>query len=450
MRLSITLFVYALSISTLFGQWVTDNMSTGRHTLTSASYQGKIYIISGTNNANSIAHNTVDVIDPVTTTLDTTITMPKGVGYAQAIAGDSALYVAGGFRPSFNGVYSGTKYFQAYKNGTWTIDSTLASAVMSPGVIKVGSKIIIAGGLKQISWNSSHVAETIFTDSVSIYDESTGQWSFTTLSQPRGYIAVATDGNIAMFAGGISGLNQTSKVIDIYNASTNTWSVDSLSTARGWASGAYVNGEFLFAGGVRGGTQHSTTIDIYDGSAWSIKYLSSARYCVQSVVVGDNIVFTGGGTMNLVNYNWLSVSDRVEIYNKATGITSATILNVPRIVHTASAMGNTIVVAGGWNNGSELYTYESWKVAIGIPEQDNSRESLRVYPNPSNGSFTIRLPDIAFKGSLELYSISGQLVYQQKVDYANELELNLELEAGVYVMRLYSPNQNLTQRLILQ
>lgn len=122
MKTTITLFAYALSITTLLGQWVTDNMSTGRQTLTSASFQGKIYLISGTNVANSIAYNTVDVINPLTTTLDTTLVMPKGLGYAQAVAGDSALYVAGGFEPSVNDAFVGTKYFQVYKNGIWTLD----------------------------------------------------------------------------------------------------------------------------------------------------------------------------------------------------------------------------------------------------------------------------------------------------------------------------------------
>ena len=86
---------------------------------------------------------------------------------------------------------------------------------------------------------------------------------------------------------------------------------------------------------------------------------------------------------------------------------------------------------------------------VGVDEKELNY-SIVVYPNPSNGSFAIQVPDKAFTGSLEIYSINGQLVYQQKVDNANELELNLELVTGVYVMRLYSPNQNLTQRLIIQ
>lgn len=450
MRLLITLFVYVLSITTLFGQWITNNMSAGRNTLTSASYQGKIYLISGTNGGNSIAHNSVDVINPTTTALDTTLYMPKGVGYAQAVAGDSGLYVAGGFRPSSSNVYVGTKYFQVYKNGAWSIDSSLASGVMNHAMVKVGNKIIIAGGLKEILWNSSNEAETVFTDSVSIYDEATGQWSYTKLSQPRGYIAVATDGNIAMFAGGISGINKTSKVIDIYNASTNKWSVDSLSVPRGGACGAYVNGEFVFAGGIVNGTQHTTRIDIYDGSLWSIAYLSSARYGAQAAVVGNNIVFAGGGTMNLNNYNWSSVSNRVEIYNKSTGVTAVNSLSAPRIAHTAAAVGNTVIVAGGWNNGSELYTYESWKVAIGIPELNNHSEDLKLYPNPTAGAFTLDFNNQTFDGQLEIFSMNGQSVYHQDINSQAILEFNLELPKGLYFLRLSSQNQNLTQRLVIQ
>ena len=451
MKATITLFASVLSITTLFGQWVTDNMSTGRQTLTSASFQGKIYLISGTNVANSIAYNTVDVINPLTTTLDTTLVMPKGLGYAQAVAGDSALYVAGGFKPSINDAFVGTKYFQVYKNGTWTIDSTLASPVISPGVVKVGTKIIIAGGLKEISWNSvTNQAETSFTDSVSIYDEATGQWSYTTLSQARGYLAFATDGNIAMFAGGISGINQTSKVIDIYNASTNTWSVDSLSVARGGASGAYVNGEFVFAGGIKGGTQHTTTIDIYDGSTWSIKYLSLARYGAQAVVVGDNIDFAAGATMNLGTYKWSSVSNRVEMYNKTTGVNTVNSLDVPRIAHTVSAVGNTIVVAGGYNNGSELHTYESWKVPIDVVEHSNLTTAIQLYPNPTAGALMVDFNNQKIDGTLEIYNLNGQRVYQQDINGQSKLELNVILAKGVYFLKISSANQNFIQQLIIQ
>jgi hypothetical protein len=71
--------------------------------------------------------------------------------------------------------------------------------------------------------------------------------------------------------------------------------------------------------------------------------------------------------------------------------------------------------------------------ATGIAETNVVEDNALVYPNPTRGSFTIRVPENA--GVVEVYDISGQLI--QKIDAGNkkELEMNL-LQPGNYLIRV--------------
>lgn len=68
-----------------------------------------------------------------------------------------------------------------------------------------------------------------------------------------------------------------------------------------------------------------------------------------------------------------------------------------------------------------------------------------VYPNPSNGTFTIKINE---SGSAAIYNISGQLV-QEKVLAEGENTLQLSLPAGVYLLKGTSGNRNFNSKIII-
>src|ERR1700761_935827 len=71
------------------------------------------------------------------------------------------------------------------------------------------------------------------------------------LSEPRSYLASASAGNKALFAGGIDFQNNElcSAAVDIYDAGTGVWTTAKLSEPRYSLSGAAAGGKILFAGG---------------------------------------------------------------------------------------------------------------------------------------------------------------------------------------------------------
>ena len=63
---------------------------------------------------------------------------------------------------------------------------------------------------------------------------------------------------------------------------------------------------------------------------------------------------------------------------------------------------------------------------------------ISVYPNPSNGQFTISTPSLQTDATLEVYSTDGRLVYQQTIPSATaETSIGLQQPAaGLYQVRI--------------
>lgn len=77
--------------------------------------------------------------------------------------------------------------------------------------------------------------------------------------------------------------------------------------------------------------------------------------------------------------------------------------------------------------------------------KNNQLSDIKIYPNPSNGKISI--DGVEGVGKLSVYSITGQQIQQQKIV---EKQVEINLPAGIYVIKIESENQYFIQRLILQ
>ena len=242
-------------------------------------------------------------------------------------------------------------------SGTWSTPTHLPAGPRNfLAATAVGHLVLFAGGA---------VSPTASTDIVEVYDTQTGTWLAPgALSGARFAVAAATIGTTAMFAGGAHGgpanVLAVSDVVDLYDSSLGlpsdpaAWSTMTLSRARGHMAAATVGGQVLFAGGIDLVAAHAD-VDVYDSSlgapsdpaAWTPATLSQARvlYGNGSATVGARAYFGGGG----VSANPPTLSDVVDIYDAATGAWTATALSSPRTQVAATALGNTVLFAGGVN-----------------------------------------------------------------------------------------------------
>ena len=82
--------------------------------------------------------------------------------------------------------------------------------------------------------------------------------------------------------------------------------------------------------------------------------------------------------------------------------------------------------------------------------QELSKESLMIYPNPSNGMFTIEGMNITKDASIRVFDVKGQLVYQATA-ISSKFELDISDKAkGVYILETMVNQKAVYSRLVLK
>lgn len=86
---------------------------------------------------------------------------------------------------------------------------------------------------------------------------------------------------------------------------------------------------------------------------------------------------------------------------------------------------------------------------------DNTTKSgISIFPNPSNGSFQLKLDNSlsAKKYDLGIYSLKGEKVYAQpNIQQKNLTDIEIsDLPKGVYIVRLYGSKENYYRKIVIQ
>ncbi|NNC95876.1 MAG: T9SS type A sorting domain-containing protein [Chitinophagales bacterium] len=97
--------------------------------------------------------------------------------------------------------------------------------------------------------------------------------------------------------------------------------------------------------------------------------------------------------------------------------------------------------------------FDGFKVEDSDPtaiEQTEIINGLRIYPNPSSGYFHIDIATIKDVRSLEIYSVTGQLIYSESnlSKGLNKIDVS-ELEAGMYIVKVNAAKKVFQDNLIL-
>ncbi len=91
---------------------------------------------------------------------------------------------------------------------------------------------------------------------------------------------------------------------------------------------------------------------------------------------------------------------------------------------------------------------ETWKASyiLGIEEEKVS-ENVKIYPNPLKNCMMIHA-EVPIQ-SIEILDISGKLIEAKKVN-SNEIEFPIELENGIYLVKLVALNSEFIERICVQ
>eukprot|EP00029_Vermamoeba_vermiformis_P013910 TRINITY_DN886_c0_g1_i1.p1 TRINITY_DN886_c0_g1~~TRINITY_DN886_c0_g1_i1.p1 ORF type:complete len:357 (+),score=58.94 TRINITY_DN886_c0_g1_i1:426-1496(+) len=216
----------------------------------------------------------------------------------------------------------------------------LSSERHSLAATSVGSLAMFGGGIS---------SDNIISNLIDVFDIESESWSTKHLSANRFKLAAASAGPYALFAGGET-FEGPSDVVDIYNANTNSWSVATLTQARSSLVATSVGKYILFAGGDAGHVEYSNVVDIFDSETgtWTNATLSLGRSFLGATSVGRFAVF-GGGQVRFSDPKqvFVSVTDRVDIFDAQSQQWSTYMLSFGRSHLAATTLGNQVFFAGG-------------------------------------------------------------------------------------------------------
>ena len=162
-------------------------------------------------------------------------------------------------------------------------------------------------------------------------------------------------------------------------------------------------------------------------------------------------------TMSQVQLKWAAVSDgiiyRVELSTDSTFATITNTLNTGNLLYVTPSVlpSNTKYF---WrvrtNNGGHFSVYSpvsrftttSPNAGVGIKKQTINSTQPLIYPNPSNGKFTFT--DIEKGSYIEVFDISGKLIYETTTkESATVIDLEGK-EKGVYTYRITNAKQEVS------
>lgn len=118
--------------------------------------------------------------------------------------------------------------------------------------------------------------------------------------------------------------------------------------------------------------------------------------------------------------------------------------------HIALNIYGHIESAGGKNNiVRSKYDSRCTFNPVAINESHKSALDFSISPNPSKGSLSISLAGNNVQYTMQVFDMSSKLVTEKELKSGNH-QLNLNVAAGVYFIRLSSQNQVAVQKLIIE
>ena len=458
MRLLTLFFLFSFNLHS-FSQWNYGNISLAQvrsdiefidsnHLLIAG---GQVWFSASNNSITSLAH-----LYDVTTKQSTILTMNTPRLEPTLVRGDSGIYVIGGISNggdvNGNGIYI-ENTMEIYRDGNFT-QLNMPFRTYEAQAVALNGKIIVAGGPKYWKWYAN-AADVMGETILWIYDEASMTWSSRPSADNRFYSSAVTDGNIAIFAGGIvmdnnlpssilDGFN-LSNAYEIYDSQSDTWTTGSLppSAARAKISACHCNGYFVFAGGSLDDDVGSSRIDIYDGNSWTDQTMvyhgtSNSRAIEDCATAGDKILFAGGLDHDLSYfYGGSNIYDRVDVFDSQTQTFSLSYLLRPSMDFRMAGYGRRAAVSPTvgslsnpwqWTPFNEIQVYEDdlWINSL----NDNINKKISIYPNPSKEKITISIDNYQGKIFAELYDLTGKLL---KSTNSSNLSI-LEYPKGIYLL----------------
>ena len=280
---------------------------------------------------------------------------------------------------------------------------TATLTATSTGTVTVGSYSWTTGATTASTTDSPTVTTTY-----TLFASGTGGGSCT--DTVRTTITVGTLPSLTVTATSNPVCKGTRDTLTVSGATSYTWNPTGSHLAI--FSGVANSSATFTVIGSNNGCNDSTTITISVNPSPTVTIVSNPAN--DTICNGSPITLTGAGA---INYVWNG------------GVTNGTAFS-PTVTATYTVVGTD---ANGCSKAKSVQVVV--QTCLGINQHSNNDTQVSVYPNPSNGNFSISVANFE-NTSVEVYNSLGEKIYTKTLN-SNTENINIEkFYAGVYFMHV--------------
>ena len=167
-------------------------------------------------------------------------------------------------------------------------------------------------------------------------------------------------------------------------------------------------------------------------------------------------LFANNITTSKAKLNWDIVAgvENYQIYYRATG--AASWIKKKTSVNFKTMIGlepNTTYEYKIRTDCGEGYTdFSSLETFTTLPLRENNLHSasIAIFPNPSKGEFTILFPELNNGFKIEIYDVTGNLLFENMQLQNNQIQISVENYTGILMVRISDGEQTITKQIIIQ
>jgi hypothetical protein len=235
-------------------------------------------------------------------------------------------------------------------------------------------------------------------------------------------LTIAAAGNKIIFAGGQfdNGADyQSTDLVDIYDIVTHTWTTAHLSSPRYSIAAITVGNKIYLAGGRSNwlgslGWDQFRKVDIYDAAtdSWSTADLSSSRTALSIEKVGNKLLFAGGRE----EFPFTRVSTTVDVLDLVNNTWSITNLNTGRSDMGSAVIGNKVYFAGGNKDVGPFNATQNATSQIDIYDNNSGTWSAALLSEPRSNFAAIEYAGNIYYAGGEKYFAGNPSIQSASVE----------------------------------